>query len=466
MDTSIPRKQPASPHLIANPFIKKKNLQWTLHAPDSCPQDPPPGEAADSGGVPSPPNPDPSSSAPEPRPTAAAVESGAAVVHDHLNHFSEHLAQFVTGNTADVCQPRLSIDEYAALYSANAASELGAHFVIHQHDHPVAGTHYDLRLQINETSSVSWAIMYGLPGDPNSVRLNRNATETRIHSLWNHLIETASRDTGSLMIWDTGTYSVLPRRSKYAPTLDPESGSSDDDETASSSSPPPTQQSLLHAAFQTRKIKLRLHGTKLPDPYVIYMRLTKTEDAVGRAKAERTKKPLRRRRRGAKLTETIEQETSASETDEQQDSDADIVPATRSQLPQQDAAAMSAMETELRELEDAEVRRTNAYKGATNSIGSVHQRKWYLSLERDLSGFQPVKTEGNRTIWQPKNGEAASETTMHDKSNSAPRLTYPFHVLGRDSERSVVTGRLGADVLRDEGVAGFVPRMGWRPVAN
>jgi hypothetical protein len=31
---------------------------------------------------------------------------------------------------------------------------------------------------------VSWAIMYGLPGDPNSIRLNRNATETRIHCLW------------------------------------------------------------------------------------------------------------------------------------------------------------------------------------------------------------------------------------------------------------------------------------------
>ena len=26
--------------------------------------------------------------------------------------------------------------------------------------------------------------MYGLPGDPNSRRLNRNATETRVHNLW------------------------------------------------------------------------------------------------------------------------------------------------------------------------------------------------------------------------------------------------------------------------------------------
>lgn len=75
------------------------------------------------------------------------------------------------------------MESYSSIYTFNVGSKNGAHFVIRQHDHPVAGTHYDLRLQINETSSVSWAIMYGLPGDFNSVRLNRNATETRIHCL-------------------------------------------------------------------------------------------------------------------------------------------------------------------------------------------------------------------------------------------------------------------------------------------
>ena len=48
----------------------------------------------------------------------------------------------------------------------------------------VIGVHYDLRLQISESSSISFAIMYGLPGNPNSRRLNRNATETRVHNLW------------------------------------------------------------------------------------------------------------------------------------------------------------------------------------------------------------------------------------------------------------------------------------------
>ncbi|KAM3559668.1 hypothetical protein MY1884_001179 [Beauveria asiatica] len=463
MDSSVPRKRPATPRLISNPFIKKKNLKWTLDAPDDDSQGPLLWNATASGDIGE--TPDPSSSAPEPRPTAAAVESGAAVVDDHLTQFSAHLAQFVTRLPEDYSIPRLSIDEYAALYLANAGSEQGAHFVIHQHDHPIAGTHYDLRLQINETSSASWAIMYGLPGDPNSIRLNRNATETRIHSLWNHLIETASTDTGSLMIWDTGTYSILPRRSKHAPALDPDSGPSDD-ETASSSSPPTaTQQSLLHAAFQSRKIKIRLHGTKLPDPYVIYMRLTKTEDVAGRAKATRAKKPTRRRRRTGKSAETRQPETSASDSNDGEDPDDDIVPATNSQLTQQGAAAVSALETELRELEDNEVRRTNAYKGAKNSIGSIHQRKWYLSLERDLSGFLPTKSESHRKTWQPK-GNATGETAGLRGFDIDNRLSYPFYVLGRDTERSVVTGRLGADILRDEGVEGFLPRKGWKPVIN
>ncbi|KAJ4164479.1 hypothetical protein LMH87_006152 [Akanthomyces muscarius] len=465
MDTSVPRKRPASPRLIPNPFIKKKNLQWTLDAPSSSFQDSRPLDGPAPGNVLAGQNPDPSSSAPEPRPTAAAVESGAAVVDDHLAHFSEHLAQFVTRPAGEDCVPRLSIDDYAALYTASAGSKQGAHFVIHQHDHPVAGTHYDLRLQINETSSVSWAIMYGLPGDPNSIRLNRNATETRIHSLWNHLIETASSDTGSLMIWDTGTYSILPRRSKYAPALDPDSGSSDDESTSSSS--PTTQQTLLHAAFQTRKIKIRLHGTKLPDPYVVYIRLTKTEDAVGRVKATQVKKPARRRRsrrRTGKSAEAKTAETSSSETDVEANNDADIVPATNSQLLQQDAT-VSALEKELRELEDDEVRRTNAYKGAMNSIGSIHQRKWYMSLERDLSGFVPKKAENNRMIWQPKI-MAAADMGERIESDSHIRLSYPFYVRGRDFERSVITGRLGTEILRDEGVDRFVPRMGWKPVVN
>lgn len=41
-----------------------------------------------------------------------------------------------------------------------------------------------------------------------------------------------------------------------------------------------------------------------------------------------------------------------------------------------------------------------------------------------------------------------------------------FYVGGPEIERSVVTGRLGADVLKGEGFDDFDPRWGWRAVFN
>lgn len=110
-------------------------------------------------------------------PDLAAVEAGEIQIRDHLEYFSTYLSQ-LTKPLAP-----LSIHAFKNLYLRNQNSH-GRHFVIHQHDHPIAGVHYDLRLQINETSSISWAIMYGLPGNVNSRRLNRNATETRVHNVW------------------------------------------------------------------------------------------------------------------------------------------------------------------------------------------------------------------------------------------------------------------------------------------
>ena len=110
-------------------------------------------------------------------PSLAAVEAGAAQICNHLEYFSSHIS-----SSAKPSAP-LSIPAFEDLYKRNQHKN-GRHWVIHQHDHPVAGVHYDLRLQINETSSISWAIMYGLPGNVNSRRLNRNATETRVHNVW------------------------------------------------------------------------------------------------------------------------------------------------------------------------------------------------------------------------------------------------------------------------------------------
>ncbi|KAF4951906.1 hypothetical protein FGADI_7128 [Fusarium gaditjirri] len=402
-------KRPTSPRFISNPFIKRRNLEWTLDSPS-----------------------------PTQPPTTANIESGSATVEDHLSHFKAHLSRHI------LIPSPLSISSYSSLYTENFGSSAGAHFVIHQHDHPIAGTHYDLRLQINETSSVSWAIMYGLPGDPQSIRLNRNAIETRIHCLWNHLIETASTSTGSLLIWDTGKYTILPHQSKHAPTTDPSSPT-----PSPGPSSAPTQQALLHAAFQNRKIHIRLHGSRLPDPYVLNLRLTRSEDVAGRVRSGRTH---RKRRRRHAQTET-QHETSGE--DSEGDASEDVPSNTNAGTNADD---LSTMEREIRELEDEEVRRTNAYPGASNTIGSVHQRRWYLSLDRPACGFVEKRTK-NRSVWELEDG-----TDIKNKQSGNGRLSYPFYVRGPDHERSILTGRLGADIIQDEGVDKFIQRQGWKPV--
>lgn len=119
-------------------------------------------------------------------PDLAAIEAGRVQITDHLVYFSTQLLPLVRkipSPNGSPRPPRLSNNDWKNLYERNQDSQ-GRHWVIHQHDHPVAGVHYDLRLQISKTSSISWAIMYGLPGNANSRRLNRNATETRVHNLW------------------------------------------------------------------------------------------------------------------------------------------------------------------------------------------------------------------------------------------------------------------------------------------
>ncbi|KAF2972444.1 hypothetical protein GQX73_g1179 [Xylaria multiplex] len=481
-------KRSGSPELVPNPFIKKKNLQWSIDITGL------PHDAASSSGSDEDEEPPPLQS--QDQPTTSAIEAGKASLDDHLNYFSALLAKTALSPFPSDT-PHLPVEGYRKLYEANVGSPRGAHFIIHQHDHPIAGTHYDLRLQINETSSVSWAIMYGVPGDPNSFRLNRNATETRIHCLWNHLIETASHATGSILIWDTGTYTVLPTE-RHRPQDDSQSPTDED-----SSSPQLTEQQKLHQAFTTRKIRIQLHGTRLPSPYVLNLRLTREEDAVGRARS--THIPKTRRRRGApstlsgRVTRSASKRKNAPEPSTSSDSessapsrrsigrqqediragendedDAEIVHAPAEQV-KEDEKNISATERELRELEDEEVRRTNAYPGATNSVGSVHQRRWYLSLDREASGFAKRRREG-RTVWEstdvhpdsPAESSRKPEDTKGKEIDECeavtPRLTYPFYVRGVDYERSVVTGRRGDEVLRDEGVTGYVGRKGWQAI--
>lgn len=189
---------------------------------------------------------------------------------------------------------------------------------------------------------------------------------------------------------------------------------------------------------------------------MLNLRLTKSEDASGRAKSARSMVSTRRMRRKGK-TPVVERASSTDRSADEESSDEDGVV-----VPQQEVDGsenVSAMEREIRELEDEQVRQTNAYPGASNTIGSVHQRRWYLSLERSACGFGRVKNRWGLPLNQSDGvGDVQPKTDQ--------RLPWPFYVHGADYERSVVTGRRGKDILEDEGVVGFVSRKGWNPVVN
>lgn len=94
--------------------------------------------------------------------------------------------------------------------------------------------------------------------------------------------------------------------------------------------------------------------------------------------------------------------------------------------------------------EDATIRANNAYPGASNTIGSIHQRNWILTLDRKNSGFRRERSGTGRGRWVGG--------------------WEPFFVRGRDHERSVVTGRDADAVMADAGVERFVGRKMWRPI--
>ncbi|GIJ82255.1 hypothetical protein Asppvi_000761 [Aspergillus pseudoviridinutans] len=389
------------------------------------------------------------SKTPSSEPSLAAIEAGKIEVTDHLKIFSSRLARCARPVSPQV--PRLPIRDWVDLYERNLHPN-GRHFVIHQHDHPVAGPHYDLRLQFSETSSVSWSIMYGLPGDPNSRRLNRNATETRVHCFWNHLIETASASTGSMIIWDTGEYEILPSQSEpeMAETDDSRSELSD----ASLHSPvyKKTESEKLREAFRNNKIRLRLHGTRLPENYTIILRLDKNFDFAKPS----TRVPRKRRRRTTRLSATRPEPSTSSDSpisdgeshDQSADTGADIDTATMASHSESESAV------------DHQIRVNNAYPGSTNTIGSIHQRRWFATLDRANSGFVPEHAKA-------KAGSGKKRWVRKRNVRTGQELGFePFYVRGPEVERSVVTGRLGKDVLEDEAVRDFVPRRGWRAVVE
>ena len=70
----------------------------------------------------------------------------------------------------------------------------------------------------------------------------------KLISSQNHLIETASSSTGSLLIWDTGEYEMLPYREPIQRETDDELSPAADEDI--DSSPGLTDSQKLHQAFQ------------------------------------------------------------------------------------------------------------------------------------------------------------------------------------------------------------------------
>lgn len=92
------------------------------------------------------------------KPSIAAIEAGKARIGDHLAYFATRLST-LSRPTIDL--PRLALRDFQSLYKRHQHAH-GNHFTVHQHEHPISGLHFDLRIQFSETSTISFAIPYGL----------------------------------------------------------------------------------------------------------------------------------------------------------------------------------------------------------------------------------------------------------------------------------------------------------------
>lgn len=231
-----------------------------------------------------------------------------------------------------------------------------------------------------------------------------------------------------MLIWDTGEYEVLPFEQQGDERMTDDEGSASDSEDATShvslagANDTMSECQKLDSAFRDGNIRLRLHGTRLPEGYTITLRLSRDKGPAAR-------KPVPERR-------TSKPRTTAK-----------IQPASLAEDEMTDLAGFDEDSLDTAE-STADIRAQNAYIGALNTIDSVHQRWWFLAMDKVNCGFIKGKTKDGKVSW------TAGDEDVKNK--------YPFFVKGRDIETSIVTGRKAGDILRDEGVVGFVPRGGWK----
>src|SRR4051812_31552150 len=121
---------------IENPFVKSRNKSWELRAPHSLNRSvSPPSrirvkQEADVTKATTPKSLAPSKS------ETAAVEAGEIEIDDHVSFFSTKLLAARLPVLSN--QPRLTHQAWLDLYQRNL-NDRGHHFVVHQHDHPIAG---------------------------------------------------------------------------------------------------------------------------------------------------------------------------------------------------------------------------------------------------------------------------------------------------------------------------------------
>jgi len=195
-----------------------------------------------------------------------------------------------------------------------------------------------------------------------------------------------------MLIWDTGVYSILPYR---------ESPPYSDDEPDISAyhgekqlTEGPSHSEKLHAAFAQRKIRLRLHGTRLPKDYTLGIWMARHN-----FRSTQPAQPRRRRRRRTPALQTSDSESPGPPSPRMLKKD--VRSLHRLATPPPKTECKDTLLTALASEEESEtIRRTNAYPGATNDIGSIHQRTWYLSLHRRSSGFSPIRDQATpSTRW-------------------------------------------------------------------
>lgn len=73
-------------------------------------------------------------SGPDKPPNLAVIEAGEASIKDHLEYFSQQLSRCIRKPKSGL----LDVEAWKVLYRRNCHPQ-GRHFVVHQHDHPVAG---------------------------------------------------------------------------------------------------------------------------------------------------------------------------------------------------------------------------------------------------------------------------------------------------------------------------------------